>query len=83
MKIYEQLKNGNIKVFTNEMSYKINNNAFVLKISGVWETEQNYGVTYKFSKINTEREVPPTRTLSICGKITQNVVLDDGDVDVD
>ena len=52
-KIYEQLKNGNIKVFTNELSCKSNNH-FVLKISGVWETEQFYGVTYKFSKINNE-----------------------------
>jgi cytochrome c biogenesis protein ResB len=51
-KIYEQLKNGNIKIFTNELSYKPCNNAFILKISGVWETELHYGVTYKFSKIN-------------------------------
>jgi len=51
-KIYEQLKNGNIKIFTNELSYKPTNNAFILKISGVWETELHYGVTYKFSKIN-------------------------------
>jgi len=51
-KIHEQLKNGNIKIFTNELSYKPNNNAFILKISGVWETETHYGVTYKFSKIN-------------------------------
>jgi hypothetical protein len=51
-KIYEQLKNGNIKIFTNELSFKSNNNAFILKISGVWETDLQYGVTYKFSKIN-------------------------------
>jgi hypothetical protein len=51
-KIYEQLKNGNIKIFTNEMTCKSNNNSFILKISGVWETDLHYGVTYKFSKIN-------------------------------
>lgn len=49
-KIYEQLKNGNIKLFTD-----VGNSAvcsFVLKISGIWETECNYGLTYKFVKIN-------------------------------
>jgi hypothetical protein len=51
-KIYEQLKNGNIKIFTNDISLKTNNSAFILKISGVWETEFHYGVTFKFSKIN-------------------------------
>jgi len=52
MKIYEQLKNGNIKIFTNELFFKTNNSAFTLKISGVWETDLYYGVTYKFFKIN-------------------------------
>jgi hypothetical protein len=45
-KIYEQLKNGNIKIFND-----IGNKAvysFVLKISGIWETNNNYGLTYKF-----------------------------------
>lgn len=50
-KIYEQLKNGNIKIF-NEVTTR-NNNSFILKISGVWETQTNYGVTYKFIKIYT------------------------------
>ena len=45
-KIYEQLKNGNIKVFS-ETSDKIGN-AFLLKIAGIWETETEYGLTYKF-----------------------------------
>jgi len=50
-KIYEQLKNGNIKIFsdvTNKSSAY-----FILKISGIWETQVNYGLTYKFIKINT------------------------------
>jgi RNAse (barnase) inhibitor barstar len=45
-KIYEQIKNGIIKVFsttTDKMSDK-----FLLKISGVWETDIEYGLTYKF-----------------------------------
>ena len=28
------------------------NNLFMLKISGIWETDQFYGLTYKFVKIN-------------------------------
>jgi hypothetical protein len=47
-KIYEQLSNGNIKILENVVS---NQNLFVLKISGVWETEMHYGVTFKFSRI--------------------------------
>lgn len=46
-KIYEQLKNGNIKVFS-ETTDKIRN-TFLLKIAGVWETDTEYGLTYKFS----------------------------------
>jgi len=49
-KIYEQLKNGNIKVFS-ESSDKINN-TFLLKIAGIWETENEYGLTYKFINIH-------------------------------
>ena len=45
-KIYDQMRNGNIKIFS-ENIYNINNN-FLLKISGVWETDTHYGVTYKF-----------------------------------
>lgn len=45
-KIYEQLKNGNIKVFSNT-SEQIGN-SFLLKIAGIWETELEYGLTYKF-----------------------------------
>ena len=48
-KIYDQLKNGNIKVFS-ESSDKING-TFMLKIAGVWETETEYGLTYKFINI--------------------------------
>ena len=49
-KIYEQLKSGNIKVFCD--SIPKTNNLFILKISGIWETQTNYGLTYKFTKIN-------------------------------
>jgi hypothetical protein len=49
-KIYEQIKSGYIKLFT-DIGNKINC-SFILKISGIWETQYNYGLTYKFIKIN-------------------------------
>jgi len=45
-KIIEQFKNGNIKVFS-DITNK-NKTTFILKISGIWETQYNYGLTYKF-----------------------------------
>ena len=45
-KIYEQLKNGNIKFLMENTDKKIN--AFIMKISGLWETDTHYGLTYKF-----------------------------------
>ena len=49
-KINEQLKNGNLKIF-NDIGNK-STCSFILKISGIWETQYNYGLTYKFIKIN-------------------------------
>jgi hypothetical protein len=49
-KIYEQLICGNIKFFCDNNSKS--NNSFILKVSGIWETQTNYGLTYKFTKIN-------------------------------
>ena len=46
LKIHEQLCQGHIKLFTEEIDPK--NNQFVLKISGLWETSDAYGLTYKF-----------------------------------
>ena len=50
-KIYDQLRNGNIKIIA-ENGDKINNNLFMLKISGIWENDCQYGLTYKFMKIS-------------------------------
>ena len=50
-KVSEQLKNGNIKIFLENVE-KIDNNLFMLKISGIWETPTQYGITYKFLKVN-------------------------------
>ena len=47
-KIYEQIKHGIIKVFSH--NEKITNN-FLLKIAGIWETDNEYGLTYKITNI--------------------------------
>ena len=49
-KIYEQLRNGNLKIFTDIGNKTIC--SFIHKISGICETEDKYGLTYKFIKIN-------------------------------
>jgi hypothetical protein len=49
--IHEQLRIGNIKIFSENID-KTNNHLFILKISGVWETDTHIGLTFKFSKIN-------------------------------
>lgn len=51
-KINDQMKNGNIKLFLENVNEKPINNYFILKISGIWETETHYGLTYKFLKMN-------------------------------
>ena len=48
-KIFEQIQNGNIKIFSDNIEK--HNSMFVLKIAGVWETDYNYGLTYKFLRI--------------------------------
>ena len=50
-KIYDQLRFGYIKLFSD-----VGNKptcSFILKISGIWETHDNYGLTYKFVVTNT------------------------------
>ena len=49
-KIFEQLVNGNIKI-SNDIGNRSNCN-LILKISGIWETQDRYGLTFKFIKIN-------------------------------
>lgn len=48
-KIYDQFKNGNIRIFSENIEKQTN--TFILKIAGIWETEMNYGLTYKFIKL--------------------------------
>jgi len=47
-KIYEQLQNENIKIFSDVGNKSVS--YFILKISGIWETQYNYGLTFKFIK---------------------------------
>ena len=48
-KIYEQLNSGSIKLFSDSIEHL--NNMFLLKIAGIWETDTDYGLTFKFIKI--------------------------------
>jgi hypothetical protein len=48
-KIYEQISNGNIKIFSDNIDHITN--TFLLKIAGIWETDYNYGLTYKFIRL--------------------------------
>lgn len=51
-KLFEQLMCGSIKLHVkNNLNTSENN--FILKISGIWETNHYYGLTYKFIKIDT------------------------------
>jgi hypothetical protein len=53
----EQILNGNIKLYNNTNSIN-NNNAnekrckIIIKISGIWENEDQVGLTYKFMEIS-------------------------------
>lgn len=46
-RIEEQISKGNIKIFTDNITHKTDCD-YILKISGIWETDTNLGVTYKF-----------------------------------
>jgi|Laugresubdmm15sn_1035100.scaffolds.fasta_scaffold00070_19 hypothetical protein len=41
--LYEQLKSGNIKIY----NLKNLTDIFLLRISGIWENDTHYGLTYK------------------------------------
>jgi len=53
-KLSDLLMNGyikNINIPFNETKLNNSNNKFLLKISGIWETETEYGLTYKILDI--------------------------------
>ncbi len=45
-RIREQLVNGFIKLYSDNLNKKTNNE-FIIKISGIWENNNEYGITYK------------------------------------
>lgn len=46
--IYNQCKSNSIKVFKDSTNYNENNIDILIKISGIWQTDNNVGITYKF-----------------------------------
>ena len=48
--ISDQFDNGNLKIFND----KVLQNKFILKISGYWSNEYEYGLTYKFFAVNQQ-----------------------------
>ena len=57
--MYDHLNNGNIKINTNELGisdntenlnifYQVLHKSIYIKISGIWETDNSFGITYKF-----------------------------------
>jgi hypothetical protein len=71
-KVFEQFKNGNIKIFneclSNDLNFFIGNCSFVLKISGIWENDTFYGLTFKFLCRGTPYGVPPTTPSLVGGR---------------
>jgi hypothetical protein len=55
-RISEQLQSGNIKLLN--MISNINNQTFIIKISGLWETETDFGLTYKFTQCILKDSIP-------------------------
>ena len=49
-KLAEQLDKKFFKFFIKNNNYSFKNKEFIIKISGIWETEVNCGIIYKFIK---------------------------------
>ncbi len=48
--LYKKLMSGNIKIMTDIIEEKFDN--FIIKISGIWENGNHYGLNYKFIRGN-------------------------------
>jgi hypothetical protein len=95
--IYDNFIHQNIKMhmnnFTEESMTYSNTPYFVLKISGIWSTEQHYGLTYKHfqpysllqftSFIEEHQEKEEQNILSICSEISEDSINNIGTKDVD
>tara|TARA_Y100000389_G_C17310332_1_gene437645 strand:+ start:282 stop:746 length:465 start_codon:yes stop_codon:yes gene_type:complete len=53
-RITEQLQQGSFKLFSESARsrHRSGSPVFVLKMSGIWETAEEYGVTYKFMEVH-------------------------------
>lgn len=50
-KLKDQLMSNNIRVFCNNEDKQIITNKILVKISGIWETENSCGLTFKFFNV--------------------------------
>ena len=51
--VTEQINTGSIKLFIEDNNITSNDSTkIILKISGIWESETEYGITYKFILVN-------------------------------
>ena len=51
-RLNDQISLNSIKIFNNNDYNDININKIIIKISGLWEDENSYGLTYKFINYN-------------------------------
>ena len=50
MDLFDNLKSNSLKLYTKHVLPERLNEIYVnIKISGIWKTNKNYGITYKFS----------------------------------
>ena len=52
-KVKEQVINGCIKLHLSDLGFDTKQVSLLLKISGIWETDANFGLTYKFSRVTS------------------------------
>ena len=50
--LYNQLISGKIKIYSNYIDIDLSQSIIILKISGVWETNYEIGITYKLLHSN-------------------------------
>ena len=50
MDLFDNLKSNSLKLYTKHvLPERLNEICVNIKISGIWKTNKNYGITYKFS----------------------------------
>lgn len=51
--LFNQINQGSMKIFADSEDVFQSNMKFILKVSGIWENENEYGITYKFIPIHS------------------------------